>query len=318
MDRFSGMNSTTISGRRTFRDLNLSTNTAGSLMNAQIFAGIQESIIAPIEGAGIAPADVAIGAQDLQLLQAIKRIAGANTLVVTSTPASALTADNAGLVLVDATSANITITLPLANAANGMPLQFEIVRMDTTTRIVSVALSGSNTLVTWGTPPLSLGARFSLSLMSDGISKWVQMNPPRDRSSLLVLGSAQAIGNNSEVAITWPAAISDTAGAATSSGFTVPAGISKVRVTFLVTFANNGFGARKARVVKGGTTEGVGMAAGRIPAPSSSDVSILSGAGAPMDVVAGDTFALLVFQDSGGALNLTPTAVNWFSFEVIA
>ena len=316
MDRINSANFQTIGGRRTWRDKNLGAGLPGTSLIAIWLAGVQESIIALLEAVGIIPADSTLGSVDLQMLQAVKRMAGANTLAVSS-GATVLTADNAGLVLVDATAGNVTLTLPAATAANGIPLQFEIVRLDATTHTVTVALAGADTLVTWGTPPLSIGAHYSVSLMSDGVSKWAQMNPPSDRSTLLCLSGVQSVANASEAAVVWPAAISDTALAATTGGFTIPAGVSKVEINFLVTFAANASGTRKARVLKNGTVEGVGLSAGRVLTPSGSDVAIISGAGGPISVAAGDTFALMVFQDSGGALNLSPASNNWMSLKVL-
>ena len=317
MDRFSGGNYQTMSGRRTFRDFDPGTNTIGSNPNAVFMAGAQEMLLGPVEAVGLTPVDAALGSRDLQLLQAIKRLAGANTLAV-GAGTTVLTADNAGLVLADATSGNVTLTLPAAAAANGTPLQFEIVRLDSTTHTVVLGLAGADTLVTWGTPPLSIGAHYSVSLMSDGLSKWAQMNPPTDRSTLLCLGSAQSIPNATETAVTWPSAISDTAGTATSGGFTIPAGVSRVKINFLGCFTANSTGSRKFRVVKNGTVEGVGLPAGHEMSPSGGDVALVTGSGGPISVATGDTFALLATQSSGAALNLSPASDTWMSLEVIA
>lgn len=82
-----------------------------------------------------------------QVLQSIMRIAGGNSngAGVITGPTATLTADNAGLVLVNATANNIALTLPLMASANGQMLRFTIARLDSTSNTVSVALAGSDT-----------------------------------------------------------------------------------------------------------------------------------------------------------------------------
>src|SRR5580658_9760228 len=119
MDRFSGANYTLgpvsfpltlVNGAtiRTFRDLNLGTNTAGSFPNALWFTGEQESLLAPVTAIGLTPTDT----DNTQLLQAIRTI-GANYLtIISATPGSALTVAEAGTIQVNAAGGNITIELP--------------------------------------------------------------------------------------------------------------------------------------------------------------------------------------------------------------
>jgi len=75
-----------------------------------------------------------------------------------------------GIVLVDATAGNITVTLPGHSAAIGIPLYFEFVRVDTTGNTVTITRSGSNTIEGLVSMPLAVGNR--VSLMSDGVSAW--------------------------------------------------------------------------------------------------------------------------------------------------
>lgn len=110
-----------------------------------------------------------------QLLSAVARLAGGNVTPIASTPGSPLTADNAGLVLVDATAGNISITLPASAAAGGAPLPFDFVRTDATSNTVSVALNaGDTTLPAGSSGPLALGPQSQLTLRGDGVSHWVQ------------------------------------------------------------------------------------------------------------------------------------------------
>ena len=136
------------------------------------------------------------------------------------------------------------------------------------------------------------------------------------RGGLLTLSTSQSLANASETVITWPTAIYDTDGCTSSAGFTVPAGVSLVRMNGQATFANSSTGARKMRVLKNGTFEGYGLFSSRVGTPDSADVTILNGSGAIVQVSPGDTLALMALQSSGGALNLVAND-TWFSMEII-
>ncbi len=77
-----------------------------------------------------------------QVLQAVMEIAGGYcTTVSAATPV--LTAQNAGLVLVNAAANNVAITLPAAASAGGQSFEFIFVRTDTSAHTVSWAVPGS-------------------------------------------------------------------------------------------------------------------------------------------------------------------------------
>lgn len=86
------------------------------------------------------------------------------------TATGSLTIQQLGLVLVDATAGNITLTLPGAGAAIGIPLSYQIVRTDTTANTVTISRAGSNTIEGVVSIPLAVGSR--ISIMSDGVSIW--------------------------------------------------------------------------------------------------------------------------------------------------
>jgi hypothetical protein len=93
---------------------------------------------------------------------------------ISSTPGSALTADYAGLVLVNATVGNISITLPAAAAMTGVSGRILFIRTDATTNTVSISPNGSDTFNSGAQAGARLdrAARF-LDLASDGSAHWV-------------------------------------------------------------------------------------------------------------------------------------------------
>lgn len=128
------------------------------------FNGVQEELIAQIQVSGLAP-----DAADLQQLRkALSRLYGGGLRTVTAN--TTLTADDAGLVLVDAAGGNRTITLPAANAAGGRPIELLLIRIDSTANTVTIQRAGSDTIEGAATYPLPQGNR--LALMSDGGTAW--------------------------------------------------------------------------------------------------------------------------------------------------
>lgn len=77
MDRISAANYATVGGKRVFQDLNLAANQPGTELPAVWHTGAQESIILPVEAAGLVPTD----ADNTQLLQAIFALPGKNVQV---------------------------------------------------------------------------------------------------------------------------------------------------------------------------------------------------------------------------------------------
>lgn len=87
-----------------------------------------------------------------------------------------------------------------------------------------------------------------------------------------------------------------------NSRITVPSGVSKVRLSGIVQFAQNGTGYRRAEILKnGGAFAGAGY---QEMAPQSSTVQTCTPVSSIVPVVAGDYFELRATQTSGGNLDL--------------
>jgi hypothetical protein len=97
-----------------------------------------------------------------------RAIAGATRWVNANTT---LTADDAGLVLINAAGGAVTLTLPAASAANGRPLRLQLVRTDATLNAVTVQRAGADTIE--GSTAISLAVRERLEIVSDGTATWV-------------------------------------------------------------------------------------------------------------------------------------------------
>lgn len=165
-DRTNGLNNVDIgSGRRGFRNRNLGLGQAGTVMDAEWANGVQEEIVRLIEQLGLTPSP----SNREQVLQAVRRLAGGNVTTVSAN--TTLTADNAGVVLASASGGNVTITLPAANGAGGLPQRLTIVRTDTSGNTLNLVRGGSDTINGLTTScPLPVGA--SVTLRSDGASAW--------------------------------------------------------------------------------------------------------------------------------------------------
>jgi len=146
---------------------------------------LQEELMAFLTKTGITPDTTAT--EFNQVLAAVEQIAGANVATITAT--GALTSAQAGVVLVNATSGNIAITLPLAAAANGLPTEFTFVRTDATGNTVSIALAGGDTPLLFASP-VPLVVNGVMTLRADGVSKWAMLSrPPRWRQVFSTSGT---------------------------------------------------------------------------------------------------------------------------------
>ena len=128
------------------------------------FNAVQEEMIGMLTRAGITPAQANV----TQLRQSLDRLYGGALRSVAAN--ITLTADDAGLVLVDASGGSRTITLPAANAASGRPQSFRLVRTDNSVNTVTIQRAGADTIE--GATARALRPAERLTLMSDGVSAW--------------------------------------------------------------------------------------------------------------------------------------------------
>lgn len=171
MDRTAATNYLSSGGKRYFQDDNLSSAIQGTDLIQQDLNSHQEMLMGPVEQWGIAPAAAIFPGPDLQLAQAIARAAGGNVTSLTAT--AMLTPDNAGIVLVSAAAANVTITLPASNSANGKPLAYRFFRTDSTANTVSIAFSGTDSwLIGGGANAYSLPPAGRATIFADGVGHW--------------------------------------------------------------------------------------------------------------------------------------------------
>lgn len=117
--------------------------------------------------------DKAVPATYTGVIKAIKRMCGGNVRLITGAGPTVLTADDAGLVLLDATANAVAVTLPAANAVSTSPLLFEFVRVDgVLANAATVSRAGADTFVGGATSFVLSAQNDFRSVMSDSASKW--------------------------------------------------------------------------------------------------------------------------------------------------
>lgn len=136
---------------------------------------------------------------------------------------------------------------------------------------------------------------------------------------LLAMTGSITIPNSAFTFLPWDSVVYDTSGFYNSgqpTRITIPAGVSKVKVSSNVCFNINANGPRQAQIQKNNAdTPGSGssniVAGGTV-------YDILNVASAVLPVEAGDYFEVRVLQTSGGSLATRNfAAAMWFSLEVV-
>jgi hypothetical protein len=74
-------------------------------------------------------------------VRAVKHVSSGNVTTISSS-GTTVTADNAGIVPVNASGGDISMTLPASANANGVPLAYHFVRTDTSANTVCPPLIG--------------------------------------------------------------------------------------------------------------------------------------------------------------------------------
>jgi len=154
------------SGKHGFNNGNLANGIQPTNLESEWFNQVQEEISRAIEGAGL----VLDGNVKTQLLQAIRRMAGGNVRTITAGH-TVLTADDAGLVLVDGTAGAVTISLPSASILRALQISFR--RIDSTSNSVTISVAGIGAdVIDAGDSSFVLIGNDTRKVVSDGVSSW--------------------------------------------------------------------------------------------------------------------------------------------------
>lgn len=96
---------------------------------------------------------------------------------------------------------------------------------------------------------------------------------------------------------------------------TVPSGVTKIRLSAGVKWANNATGRRSIVLNKNGAAfQGQGAMTVDAGASINHELNVTTGV---IAVSAADYFEVIAFQDSGGALNVLSNESTWFSMEIV-
>lgn len=140
------------------------------------------------------------------------------------------------------------------------------------------------------------------------------------KGALVYHNTTQSINNSTDTVCLFNSEIYDTNGfhdvSTNTSRFTIPAGVSFIRLTAGVRFGANATGIRQACFLKNGSLP-TPNAFVRVDIDASTEHS-LNFSSPIFSCVEGDYFEVIAFQSSGGALNIsTSTNGHFFQIEVI-
>lgn len=140
------------------------------------------------------------------------------------------------------------------------------------------------------------------------------------RGFLVSRTAALAIPNNVATTVAWDATDYNLGAFTIAAGgvITLPTGVGvrRVKVSASIAFAGNATGFRDANILKNGAFVYPGCSGGSTSVVGASGETVYIQT-AIITVASGDTFALQVFQNSGGALNVGGSGTTWLSLEVI-
>jgi hypothetical protein len=283
---------------------------AATVPGFEWFNGVQEELIGMLTRAGITPAQADL----TQLRQSLDRLYGGGLRTVAAN--TTLTADDAGLVLVDASGGARTITLPAASAMNARPMLFRVVKIDASANAVTVQRAGTDT-IEGGTSIVINGQWANAMIVSSGVNTWFNAIRPPVAMVLVNRMTTQAIPNVTNTAISWENVQINEVGiynAGNPTRLTVPVGFSRARFTAGVFWAPNNTGTRNVTIRKnlagGGFTD---IAYDVSPAQNETGRALSS----LEPVVAGDFFEMFVSHNVGAALNIGGNNATRFSLELM-
>lgn len=221
-------------GKHGWKNGNLGLGVVPTDFNAEWFNGVQEEKMSVIEGAGVVPAAGVF----TQLRQALKRMFGGNfTTVNFANSPFALTADHAGMVLVDATAGNVVINLPAVNVI-AQPLQFRFIRVDSTANTATVNRNGVDTFIGGAISFTLNGIGDFRSIFSDSVSKWGTLAgaPAASKPGVIFLHGGTTAPVGSLVCPTSPTTVSRTTYAALFAAIGTTWGAGDGATTFGIPF----------------------------------------------------------------------------------
>lgn len=153
-------------GKDGFKNGDLANGIQPTALEADWFNHVQEEMATTIEASG----QVLDPNVRTQLLKAFRRMTGGYVRTVTAGN-TVLTADDAGLVLVNATAGAVTIALPLANVLKALPFTFR--RIDATGNAVTVSVAGVGAdVIDAGDTSFVLDNNDIHRMVSDGATSW--------------------------------------------------------------------------------------------------------------------------------------------------
>jgi hypothetical protein len=152
-----------------YQDCDPATGRAGTIYRAEDFNELIQNLRALLTAAGV----TAIKGDATTLRTTLYRLLGGNHGTITAS--RTLTPNDAGLLTVDATSANITLTLPPAAATPGGAVTYQVVRLDAVlgNDVQIVAAAGES--IRNGAIHVDAGER--VILRADGVNQWHVLGP---------------------------------------------------------------------------------------------------------------------------------------------
>ncbi|HET6606754.1 MAG TPA: hypothetical protein VFG62_08810 [Rhodopila sp.] len=189
-----------------FTDGDTTGGVSATIVTQDWLNGVQEELVGLVEGVGETPSMTTL----TQVAQAIRRYAGGN--VTTVDASTTLTADNAGLVLVNASAGNVVITMPAVAGAGGIRLPFAFMRTDESVNTVTVETASTDTIWPSGTSSISVAGLGQLTLIGNGSSQWLNSgrSAPGPVVSLTAAATLTAANNGALVEQSAPSTITTT------------------------------------------------------------------------------------------------------------